>query len=441
MFKSISIQWLMKRSYRNLTTATTTTPPLMAQPIDYSSWSKEDLIAKITDLEQSSKTQPATATTEVKQKSKKQKQFDWSKHNLRFVALRFAYLGWNYNGLAYQFEPTPLPTVEETILKTLSKIKLIPEPIDKVDFSRCGRTDKGVSAMNQVISIKLRSNLTLEEQQDSVNDEKEIDYLTIINANLPSDIKIHSICLHPPPDFDARFSCKNRHYRYLFKSSNLDIELMNQAAGYYQGQHDFRNFCKLDGSKQITNFERFIYSSKIIHLENGLYCFDLIGTAFLWHQVRCMVAILFLVGQHLEKPEIVLELMDITKYPTKPQYEMANDIPLVLYDCEFAPMEWKQFDNDYKFNRIMNGFKGMCYDLSVKTKMSSIMEELVFQGQKRNPSVVNSVPLGDGVGRAFAKYTALADRERTESYDIINARWMAKKSKRVEAQSNQSIND
>lgn len=101
-----------------------------------------------------------------------------------------------------------MPTVEETILKTLSKIKLIPEPIDQVDFSRCGRTDKGVSAMNQVVSIKLRSNLSPEEQQDSTNDDKEIDYLTIINANLPSDIKVHSICLHPPPDFDARFSCK-----------------------------------------------------------------------------------------------------------------------------------------------------------------------------------------------------------------------------------------
>ena len=32
---------------------------------------------------------------------------------MRFVAFKFAYLGWNYNGLALQLEPTPLPTVEE----------------------------------------------------------------------------------------------------------------------------------------------------------------------------------------------------------------------------------------------------------------------------------------------------------------------------------------
>lgn len=450
MFKRTTIGRFMKRSYSKLPTATTTTiTPSMTQAIDYSSWSREDLITRLTALEQKTTpitpsaiaSAPTTVTPEVKQKPKKQKQFDWSKHDLRFVALRFAYLGWNYNGLAYQFEPTPLPTVEETILKTLSKIKLIPEPIDQVEFSRCGRTDKGVSAMNQVISIKLRSNLTPEEQQSSTNDDREIDYLTIINANLPSDIKVHSICLHPPADFDARFSCKNRHYRYLFKSSNLDIDAMNKAAEYYQGQHDFRNFCKLDGSKQITNFERFIYSSKIIHLEDDLYCFDLVGTAFLWHQVRCMVAILFLVGQHLEKPEIVTDLMDITKYPTKPQYEMANDIPLVLYDCEFPPMQWKQFDNEYKFNRIMNGFKGMCYDLSIKTKMLSIMQNLVFKEQSNaNAPAVNTVPLGDGVGRAFAKYTPLANRERTDNYEIINARWLAKKGAKrntKEAQSNE----
>ena len=140
---------------------------------------------------------------------------------MRFVAFKFAYLGWNYNGLAFQLEPTPLPTVEEIILKTLAKVKLIKEPIEEVKFSRCGRTDKGVSAMNQVISIELRSNLSKEDQANPELDDKEVDYLSILNANLPSDIKVHSICLRPPEDFDARFSCISRHYRYIFKNKTL----------------------------------------------------------------------------------------------------------------------------------------------------------------------------------------------------------------------------
>ena len=149
---------------------------------------------------------------------------------MRFVAFKFAYLGWNYNGLALQLEPTPLPTVEEVFLKALAKVKLIKEPIEEVKFSRCGRTDKGVSAMNQVISINVRSNITLENQSNPEFDDLEIDYISVLNANLPSDIKVHSICLRPPPDFDARFSCLSRHYRYIFRKQDLDIELMNQGA-------------------------------------------------------------------------------------------------------------------------------------------------------------------------------------------------------------------
>ena len=45
-----------------------------------------------------------------------------------------------------------------------------------------------------------------------------------------------------------------------------------------------------------------------------------------------MVAILFTIGQGLESPLIITDLMDTNKFPTKPQYEMAHDIPLVLYD-------------------------------------------------------------------------------------------------------------
>ena len=31
---------------------------------------------------------------------------------------------------------------------------------------------------------------------------------------------------------------------------------------------------------------------------------EVTGMAFLWHQVRCMSAILFLIGYHHEKPEV-----------------------------------------------------------------------------------------------------------------------------------------
>jgi len=35
-----------------------------------------------------------------------------------------------------------------------------------------------------------------------------------------------------------------------------------------------------------------------------LYAIKIKGSAFLWHQVRCMVAVLFMIGQGLESPEV-----------------------------------------------------------------------------------------------------------------------------------------
>lgn len=409
--------------------------------IDYLSWSKEDLVAKIMQLE---KNQNSTSKTPDTPRVKKlKKEFDWSKQNMRFVALKFAYLGWNYNGLAFQLEPTPLPTVEEAILKTLAKVKLIKEPIEEVKFSRCGRTDKGVSAMNQVISIEIRSNLSKEDQSNPELDDKEVDYLSILNANLPSDIKMHSICLRPPTDFDARFSCISRHYRYIFRKQNLNIELMNQGANLYQGIHDFRNFCKLDGSKQITNFQREIYSSKILHLHDDYYCFDLKGSAFLWHQVRCMVAVLFTIGQGLERPEIVTDLTDMQKYPTKPQYEMAHDIPLVLYDCEFPEMEWKVSKDESKFQRLTQSFSKMEYDIQLKAQMLEIMENVLFANRNilDSEKILKTMNTGDGVGRSYNKYVPLAERDRSESYEIINARWFEKKGAKKQSQFQQHQNE
>lgn len=37
---------------------------------------------------------------------------------------------------------------------------------------------------------------------------------------------------------------------------------------------------------------------------NQLGAIKIKGSAFLWHQVRCMVAVLFLIGQGLESPDV-----------------------------------------------------------------------------------------------------------------------------------------
>ena len=67
----------------------------------------------------------------------------------------------------------------------------------------------------------------------------------------------------------------------------------------------------------------------------GVAHIEVIGTAFLWHQVRCIAAVLFLVGLGREPPSIVSDMLDLTKFPRKPQYEMAPEEPLTLWRCVY----------------------------------------------------------------------------------------------------------
>ncbi|KAI9823095.1 MAG: hypothetical protein M1819_001514 [Sarea resinae] len=446
---------------------------------DYSQWSNENLIQRVQELEEQLKTQTlqfkqASATSNRasssplptrSRRSRSDRVFDPSKYSTRHIALKFAYLGQRYNGFEHHANnTTPLPTIEEELWKAFMKSRLI-FPVDDgqakpgevnwegCDYSKCGRTDKGVSAFGQVIGIRVRSNRPLGRKKqsgvlgqsledgdahetlprvdgeeldlprmasaedlsddsstsssfDPVNDE--LPYAQILNRILPEDIRILAWCPSPPPDFSARFSCRERRYRYFFtqpafapvpgasglfegfdgakrRDGWLDIDAMREGARQFLGLHDFRNFCKVDASKQITNFERRIFHADIEEIDpfkgpvgyiggvafapaassiparqQGLsssssstasttvpkvYTFTLHGSAFLWHQVRHMVAILFLIGQGLESPSLVSELLDVKANPAKPMYEMATDAPLVLWDCIF-PAEGSESRED-----------------------------------------------------------------------------------------------
>jgi tRNA pseudouridine38/39 synthase len=64
------------------------------------------------------------------------------------------------------------------------------------------------------------------------------------------------------------------------------------------------------------------------------------GSGFLWHQIRCIVTILFLIGQGKEEIDLIKSLLNIEKYPCKPNYQIASELPLVLFDCQFDNIEW-----------------------------------------------------------------------------------------------------
>ncbi|KAK7919459.1 hypothetical protein WMY93_010743 [Mugilogobius chulae] len=268
-------------------------------------------------------------------KEGKKRPFDFSVHPKRHVALRLAYLGWDYQGFAVQ-ENTD-NTVEARLFEALLKTRLIQDR-QTSNYHRCGRTDKGVSAFSQVISIDLRSNqfcgglgvILPETVDDAAAKGKaavpELPYVKMLNRVLPLDIQI--LDWSPAAEgFSARFDCQSRTYRYYFPRGCLDVDIMAEAAKKYEGTHDFRNLCKMDVGNGVLQFERTILSASVRPAKPQsagctdpyeLFIFEVKGLAFLYHQVRCMMAVLLLIGQKFEDPDIIDHLMNVIKNPRNP---------------------------------------------------------------------------------------------------------------------------
>ncbi|OJA15853.1 hypothetical protein AZE42_11213 [Rhizopogon vesiculosus] len=124
---------------------------------NYESWSKEELIARLKQLELETKT-TTTTTTKKHPKTPRfstSKPFHFASHLKRKIAIKFCYSGWEYNGLAYQNGPTPLPTVEDVLFKAFVKARLVDEK----------------AAWMAVVSLWVRSALLTESPSSSLQSD------------------------------------------------------------------------------------------------------------------------------------------------------------------------------------------------------------------------------------------------------------------------------
>lgn len=226
--------------------------------------------------------------------------FDMGRYGQRMIALRLNYQGWRFNGFASQ--PGNQDTVEAHLFAALLRTRLI-EAADSCHYSRAGRTDVGVSALAQVVGLRVRSTLA----PPSAGKE-EVDYVKTINSALPDGMRVmawspvcdgcdalpvvyagdaphirahwerlryaasrdggcsaddvHGADVRRPGElFSARFDATFRSYKYFFLRARLDLRAMADAAARFEGRHDFRNFCRID--EGVVSFERLMYAVRI----------------------------------------------------------------------------------------------------------------------------------------------------------------------------------
>ncbi|KAF3350390.1 Chromosome segregation protein pcs1 [Verticillium dahliae VDG2] len=421
----------------------------MSNNVRYDTWDKERLICRVRQLEMEIRHRDAAAKKAValthsapstpggdsssaaaapppaKKRKKGAANIDPSRYSYRYVALRLAYLGKNYNGFEHQ-QSAVQATIESELWSALTKACLIFPPgedIDQIDFnykeldySKCGRTDKGVSAFGQVIGLRLRSSKPLpktaaqleeearkkaealqekqkQQQHDGQGDvsmqdaaveqqqqpsspppapkpwdpiKDELPYCKTLNRLLPPDIRILAWCPSTPEGFSARFSCTERH-------------------------------------------------------------------------------VLFLVGQGLERPEVVDELLDVERHPRKPNYGLAHEVPLVLWDCIFPTdrsvpegqqadgmaWEWEAGENKYGAGGLVDVLWAGWREKKMDELLANRLLDLVsLQGcPEANPAqnvkwnVLQKVYAGGNEGRLAGEHLPLMKRKVVPSPMEINDRW------------------
>jgi len=196
------------------------------------------------------------------------------------------------------------PTVQACLEDALGQVANHP-----LSVHCAGRTDTGVHARCQVVHF------------DSDASRSERSWVLGTNSQLPSGISL--LWVRPvTDDFHARFSARRRRYRYRILNRwvrpaiqrgrvawvrhRLDAAMMDKAAGFLIGEHDFSSFRAV--GCQSRSPTRTVQEAAVIRCGSEL-CFDIEANAFVYHMVRNIAGSLIQVGRGLKPPEWIAELL------------------------------------------------------------------------------------------------------------------------------------
>ena len=246
---------------------------------------------------------------------------------MRNIVIVLEYLGTFFSGWQSQKH---CEAIQERVERAIYEVTG-----EHVVVTASGRTDVGVHARGQVATFNIESNLPC--------------YKIMFGSNfrLAPYISIKE-CYDAEPWFNARKSAKRKTYCYRIYASPtcsplrdytwvqvykpLDIEKMQQAAKYFEGEHDYTAFMAM-GSNQKTTV-RTIYSLEVKGTPTEIEIY-VTGNAFLYNMVRIIAGTLVYVGQHKIEPTEIPSIIE-----SKQRNRAAKTFPakgLTLESVEYPP--------------------------------------------------------------------------------------------------------
>jgi tRNA pseudouridine38-40 synthase len=204
------------------------------------------------------------------------------------LRIDLAYDGSGFRGYAFQEGHR---TVQGTLEDALSTVLDGP-----VETAVAGRTDAGVHARGQVMSVRVGTPVDVERLARS------------LNGLVGPEIAVMAVS-EVDDSFDARFSASWRRYRYSMSTGpapepltrgfewhvgpRLDREAMTAAATNFPGEHDFSAFCRsVEGRTNVRRVEEAVWEADGDRLH-----FWIRANAFCHQMVRSLVGLCYDVGR------------------------------------------------------------------------------------------------------------------------------------------------
>lgn len=206
----------------------------------------------------------------------------------RNIKLTLSYDGTNYHGFQRQTKVIAVQNVLEGALFKLFG--------DSIELAAAGRTDAGVHAIGQVVNFFTDGTIPIQN------------VVRAGNRLLPDDIVLLK-AEEADRDFSALHSVKSKIYIYkVFENEladpfmsrfywhvnkKLNLEDMQEALKYIEGEHDFSSFRSAGGND--TSPIREIYEACCTK-EKNVYTFKFWGSGFLYHMVRNIMGLMINIG-------------------------------------------------------------------------------------------------------------------------------------------------
>ena len=204
--------------------------------------------------------------------------------NRKRIALKVYYDGRYFDG--FQRQPHSY-TVEDKLLEVFQKLGII-NGVKESRWQYASRTDKGVSALGQVIAFDIPNN--------------------VYSAIRKRGLMWINICLLPrialwaysevPKDFNPRRDALSREYIYIYPYQGEDLELIRSACNLLSGKHDYSFIAKAHGCSTVRDV--LITVSK----EGDYLIFKVKGHSFYRYLIRKILGAILCIGRgelNLEK--------------------------------------------------------------------------------------------------------------------------------------------